>query len=178
MFRNLTAQSSILVVGLLVLLALAGCQQAPSPGELARKALEAATADQQELAAVELAEVTNNKELEPQVREEARQCLRRVLGESKSPPVRVACIQGLASQWDYESMPAFLDALDDESDLVRSRAAVTLERMMSVNLKGFGYHDRDPSATRVAAIERIREYWEEKRESPIFINWMKKKKQP
>jgi hypothetical protein len=179
MSGNLTARSSILIVGLLVLPALVGCrQQAPSPGDLTREALEAATDDQQELAAVKLAEVANDEKLEPEVRAEARQCLRRVLGESKSPTVRVACIQGLASQWDYESMPAFLDALDDESELVRSRAVVTLERMMSVNLKGFGYDDRDPSAKRADAIARIRDYWDEKRETPIFINWMKRKKQP
>jgi uncharacterized protein (UPF0147 family) len=175
MSPNRTAWSPI-VVGLMVLCAIPGCQQAPSPADLAQEALQAASAEDQELAAVKLAEVANDQQLDRQVCDEAQQELRRVLGESRSPTVRAACIQGLASLWDYESMPAFLDALDDPSEVVRGPATVSIEWMMSVSLKNFGYDYRGPPATRTAAIERIRQYWEEKREGPIFTNWMKKKK--
>jgi uncharacterized protein (UPF0147 family) len=166
------------VAGLIALWGIPGCQQAPSPTDLAQEALQAATAEDQEAAAVKLAEVANDPQLDRQVCDEARQALRRVLKESSAPTVRAACIQGLSSQWDYESMPAFIDALDDPSEVVRGSAAVALERMMSVTLKGFRYDYRDPPAARAAAVKRIREYWDQTRESPIFINWIKKKKQP
>jgi hypothetical protein len=101
-----------------------GASRTASPQKLARNALEAAGADERELAAVELEQVANNSQLPASVRAEATQHLRAVLTESQSPPVRAACIQGLASRWDYDSMPAPVDALDDPSDLVRTRAAV------------------------------------------------------
>jgi uncharacterized protein (UPF0147 family) len=160
-----------------MLLAIPGCgERPPSPADLAQQALQAATAADQEQAAVTLAEVAGNDALQRQLREEARQQLRRVLGESQSPQVRAACIQGLASQWDYESMPALLDALDDSSDLVRGRARVAIERMMSVDLGSFGYKYDDPSAKRAAAIQRIRNDWEIKRDQPVFQNWMERLK--
>lgn len=153
-----------------------GCQQAPSPDELAQKALEAATSEEQELAAVELARVANDNQLSSQLREEARKHLRRVMAESQSSPVRLACIQGLASVWDYDSMAVFLEALDDESDLIRSRAGATIERMMSVSLADFGYRYGDPPAQRAAAIKRVREDWDQKRDSPVFIRWRERLK--
>jgi len=177
MRRNRTARSPIVVFGLVVLLALVGCQQPPSPDELAQEALEAATAGEQELAAVKLAEVANDNQLQPQLRQQAKQCLQRVLKESRSPQVRAACIQGLSSLWDYDSMPAFLDALGDESDLVRGRAVVTIERMMSVSLAGFGYRYDDPSAKRAPAIERVRKEWDTTRDSPIMKKWRERLKE-
>jgi uncharacterized protein (UPF0147 family) len=165
------------VAGLITLWTVSGCQQAPSPADLAREALQAATADEQELAAVTLEHMANDPELDRPLRDEVRQALRQVLKESSAPAVRAACIRALSSQWDYQSMPAFLDALDDPSEVVRGLAAAALEHMMSVTLKGFGYDYRAPPATQAAAIKRIRDYWDEKRESPIFINWIKKKKQ-
>jgi hypothetical protein len=104
--------------------AASGGARTASPQALARNALEAAGTDERELAAVELARVANNSQLPASVRAEATQHLRAVLTESQSPPVRAACIQGLASRWDYDSMPAPVDALDDPSDLVRTGAAV------------------------------------------------------
>jgi HEAT repeat protein len=160
-----------------MLLAAPGCGQGPpSPTELAQQALQADTETDQELAAVKLAEMAGKNDLQPQLREEVKQQLRRVLGESQSPQVRAACIQGLASQWDYESMPALMDALDDPSDLVRGRARVAIERMMSVDLGSFGYKYDDPSAKRAAAIQRIRNDWEIKRDQPVFQNWMERLK--
>ncbi|MHC4180062.1 MAG: HEAT repeat domain-containing protein [Planctomycetota bacterium] len=177
MVGNRTLQRTILGGGLVVLLGILGCQQPPSPDELAQKALNAADPEEQESAAVELAAVANNEELEPQLREKAKIGLRKVLAESQSPPVQAACLQGLSSQWDYESMPAFLDALDHESDLIRSRAVATVERMMSVDLGGFGYRYTDPPAIRAAAIQRIRQDWEKKRDQPVFIKWRERLKE-
>lgn len=177
MLRDRTVAWATLGGALVVLLAIPGCQRPPSPAELAQKALEAASPEEQELAAVELAQLASDNEQKPPLREEAREHLRRVLAESQSPPVRLACIRGLASEWDYQSMPALLDALDDESELVRSDAAMAVERMMSVTLKGFGYQYNDPPAKRAPAIKRIRQDWEKKRDSPIFIKWRKRLKE-
>ena len=160
-----------------MLLGILGCQRPPSPDDLAQKALKAATPEEQESAAVELAAVANDEELQPQLREKAKINLREVLAQSQSPPVQAACIQGLSSQWDYESMPVFLDGLDHESDLIRGRAAAAVERMMSVDLGGFGYHYTDPPAKQAPAIKRIRQDWEKKRDSPIFIKWRKRLKE-
>ena len=160
-----------------MLLVITGCQQAPSPDELAQKALEAATPEEQELAALELASVANDEQLSSQLREEARKHLRRVMAESQSPAVRLACIQGLASVWDYESMPVFLDALDDKSDLIRSSAAAAVERMMSADFDVFGYRYNDPPGQRAAAIKRIRQDWEKRRDSPAFIGWRERLKE-
>ena len=174
MFANRTARYIILSGGLLGLF---GCQKAPSPDELAQRALQAATPEEQEQAAVELARVANDDQLRRPLREKAKEHLRRVLAESQSAPVRAACLQGLSSLWDYESMPAFLDALNDESDLIRSRAAATVERMMSLDLAGLGYRYDDPPAKRAAAVKRVRQDWEQKRDQPVFIRWRERLKE-
>ena len=172
MFGDRTVRYTILCGGLL--LVMPGCQRAPSPDELAQQALKAASPDEQELAAVALAQLANDDELKPQFREKAKQHLRTVLAESPAAPVRAACIQGLASQWDYESMPALLDALDDESSVVRSRAGVAVERMMSVD---FGFRHDDPPAMRQDTAKRLRGHWETWRESANFENWTKRLKE-
>lgn len=134
----------------------------PSPEQLARQALEAPTSDEQEVAAVRLA----------QLGKPAREHLRRVLSESQSPEVRGACIRGLAVLWDYDSMPAFLDALDDDSELVRGRAGTAVKRMMSS--ADYGYRSDDPPEKRAAAVKRFRAHWKEFRDSEILENWKKR----
>lgn len=132
-----------------------------SAEQLAQESLEAPTPDEQEVAAVRLAELGRP----------AREHLQRVLSESQSPQVRAACIRALYAQWDYDSMPVFLDALDDESELVRARAGAAVERMMSVD---FDYHHDDPPEKREAAVKRLREHWEQFRKSEIFANWKRR----
>ena len=131
MVGNRTLQRTILGGGPVVLLGILGCQRPPSPDELAQEALKAATPEEQESAAVELAAVANDEELQPPLREKAKINLREVLAESQSPMAQAACLQGLSSQWAYESMPAFLDALDHESDLVRSRAVAAVDKLLA-----------------------------------------------
>jgi hypothetical protein len=169
MVRNPTVQYASLGGCLVVLVAILGWQmfsgeRAPSPEELARQALEAASPDEQEVAAVRLA----------QLGKEAKEHLRRVLAESQSPPVRTACIQGLAAQWDYQSMPVFFDALNDESELVRVRAAVAVQRMLSADMEYFNYSYRDPPEKRQAAIELLRKRWKQLRDSPKLKRWKKR----
>lgn len=83
----------------------------------------------------------------------AKEHLRRALSEGQSPEVRGACIRGPAVQGDYDSMPAFLDAPDDDSELARGRAGTPVERMMSVN---FDYRCDHPPEKRAAAAKRLR----------------------
>ncbi len=132
-----------------------------SAEHLAQESLEAPTSDEQEAAAVRLAELGRP----------AREHLQRVLSESQSPQVRAACIRALAAQWDYDSMPEFLDALNDESELVRARAGAAVERMMSIDA---GYRSEDSPQRRAAAVKHFRERWEQFRNSETLDYWKKR----
>lgn len=173
MLRNPKFQSAILGGGFVLLLAILAWhvlsgQRRPSPEELARRALEAPTAGEQEVAAVRLAQLAGDNQVEGPVRKEAGEHLRRVLANSQSPPVRAACLVGLASQWDYDSMPVFLEALEDSSPLVRGSAETAVRRMLSVDLNHFNYRHDDPPEKRQQAVKLIAEYWEQMRDSPLL----------
>lgn len=159
-------RSAVLGGGLVVLLAMASCEQAASPDELARQALHAPTARQQQEAVARLAECGKD----------ARGHLQRVMAQSQSSQVRAVCIQALAVQWDYDSIPAFLDALDDRSETVRGQAVRAVERLLSKDLAQFGYRYDDPPGKRARAIQRIRQDWERTRDSPIMKSWRKRLK--
>ena len=122
--------------------------------ELARQALEAGSPQQQEQAAVELAKASGPA---------ACQQLHRVLRQSNVPAVRAACIHGLGTARNYEAMDLLLDALEDESPLVRGRAGVAVTRMI-----GRDYHFRPQASDeeRAEAVNRIRKYWNELDGSP------------
>ena len=125
------------------------------PEELARQALDTKSEQKvQERAAAQLAKAPRPAECKQ---------LNRVLRQSKAPAVRAACIRGLGVARDYESMDTLLDALEDESPLVRGRAGVAITRLL-----GRDYHFRaqDPPAKRAEAIKNIRNYWNEMKGSP------------
>jgi len=135
---------------------LGGGGSAASPEELARQALEAATAEEQEQAAVRLAALPQS---------EARSHLRDVLRQSKVAGVRAACLQGLGASHDYQSMDLLLEALEDESPLVRGRAGVAVTRMI-----GRDYHFRANGSeeSRAKAVKGIRTCWEEMKKSKLL----------
>lgn len=162
--RNLNVQCAIVAGAVLVLPSILGCQRPPSPEELARQALEASSPGDQEVAAVRLAELGA----------EAKEHLQQVLAESQSPAVRAACIRGLAAQRDYDSMPAFLDALDDESELVRGRAGVAVQELLGAD---FGYRHNAPPKQRKAKIKQLRQEWERVKDSEAMQQW-KGRQQP
>jgi len=143
---------------------LGGHRRKRSPEELARLALESVDLQERELAAVELA----------QLGRPATEHLRRVLAEADSPRVRAPAIRGLAAQWDYDSMPALLDALDDPSLVVRGRAGVAVARMMSVD---FDFRADAPAEQRQAIVKRFREQWEWMRDSAALKRWKKRLKE-
>jgi hypothetical protein len=166
MLRNRKVQYAILGGGLPVLLALLVWQilpaeRRPSPDQLARQALEAATPAEQEVAAVRLAELGTD----------AKDHLRQVLTESQSAAVRAACIRGLAAQWDYDTMPMLLDALEDPSPLVRGRAGVAVQRLLGAD---FGFRCDDPPEKRGMVVKRLRQEWERVKDTPAMQQWQRR----
>jgi HEAT repeat protein len=129
-----------------LLLALGGC------GERSVEALTEAAlnglASEQEKAAQELAERGTA----------AIGSLRRVLAESKSPGVRAIAIQSLGTLGDLQSMPAFLDAMDDADPQVRSRAGVAATKLLHAD---FHFRTEDPPAKRKAIIGQMREAYDQ-----------------
>ena len=135
-----------------------------SPEELAQIALTGNTPQEREEAAVELAPLGHS----------AVEHMVRVLSESQTPEVRATMIQGLSVERDFDSMPAFLDALDDESLLVRTRAAGAVQRLLQIDV---GYRADAPREKRLAAIKIFREDWEKMRVSPGLRKFREKLRQ-
>ena len=121
--------------------------RAVSPEELAQAALTADTPRERENAAVRLS----------QLGRPARDQLLQVLGQSKQPEVRVACIRGLHQQWDYRSVSLLLGMMDDESPLVRAQAGATIQDLLRFD---FGFRANDPPQKRQEAIKQFRAWWE------------------
>lgn len=166
--RNPVVRHLIATGAAVLLPAILGCEHGPSPDDLARQALEAPDASDQEAAATRLSELGKD----------AQEQLQRVLAKSQSPGVRATCLQALADQWDYDSMPAFFKALDDDSPLVRGRAVVAVEKMLSTDLRrNFNYRYNDPSERRASAVEHLQQYWEKTRNTPLMQKWIKKQRE-
>jgi len=168
MSKALTGAAVSLAVVLLVIYGwvyLPRSKKTTSPEELARQALQAETAEEQERAAIELAQLNGPAALEQ---------LRRVLGESRVPQVRSACIPALGAVRDFEAMDLLLSALEDESPLVRGRAGVAVARMI-----GRDYHfcPHESAQQRAAVVKKIREYWQLMDGSPQLKAYIKRLRQ-
>jgi hypothetical protein len=133
----------------------------PPPEELARLALEAETAEQREEAAIQLADAEGLEGLEH---------LRRVAKQSGDANVRAVCIFEIGDRRDYESMDLLLDALEDESALVRARAAKAVGRIIG---REYHYKHNAPASERASTIKAIRACWEEMKNSPAMMNKVK-----
>ena len=129
-----------------------------SPQELARTALQADSAAEREMAVARLSEFG----------EGATKHLKRVLAEGNSPAVRAIAIQGLARQWDYDSMDTVIDALDDDDPLVRGRAGRAVEKMLGMR---FDLRYDAPVEEREVKIKLVRAAWQEMKTSEVFENW-------
>ncbi len=116
------------------------------PAELVQTALTGATPDERQLAAAELTEYGS------QVLPELRQ----VFAQSDMPAVRAICLHGLGNVYDYDSLELFFAALDDESPLVRARAAAVLERLLG---RRFGFNAHAGEAERRRTVDRMRQEW-------------------
>ena len=154
--------AAILAIGVMVVYGwrlLAG-GRAPSPESLAEAALIAPTAAERERAAVQLT----------QLGRPAHEHLVRLLGESAEPEVRAACIRGLAEQWHYDSVPVLLDALEDESSLVRGQAGAAVEHLLRVD---YNYRADAPPEQRREVVRRLRAWWEKFQRSNMCREFMR-----
>jgi hypothetical protein len=146
------------VVGIAAVMAFWWSRGGPeeSPEQLADLALTAPSADAQEQAAARLQAAAGRPPLRTGKRNPAQPYLGRVLQESRNPAVRAQCMQGLAMIWDYEHVPTMLEALDDDSPVVRAGAGAAIQALLAWDL---GFKPNDPPAERKAAVARIQDAW-------------------
>lgn len=143
-----------IVLGVLVVLTLAYYtyafftgDRANSPEALARTALEGSSPEEKTQAALDLAALGK----------EAAGPMRDVLSASNEPTVRAAMIEGLAALRDWQSMPQFIEALGDDSTVVRGRAGRAVSRLLGVD---FHYSATAPAPERARKIKEIQEAYE------------------
>jgi hypothetical protein len=152
---------------LLIVVVVYGIRLLPSGGppaakELARLALEADSPEEREKAAIQLTDAEGLEALEH---------LRRVATESKDANVRAVCIREIGDRCDYESMDLLLAALDDESPLVRARAAKAVAPIIG---REYPYRFNAPKAERQPTIDAIRACWEQMKGSEPMMEGLKK----
>ncbi len=159
------SKNFVIVAGVLLVVAAAYfgwgglfAERSSSPQELAQTAIEADSADERETAVAQLSGLGR----------ESTEHLQRVLAKGNSPAVRATAIQGLAKQWDYDSMDPIIDALNDDDPLVRGRAGRAVERMLGMQ---FGLRHDAPVEEREAKIKLVRTAWQEMKTSEVLENW-------
>lgn len=117
-----------------------------SPAALAERALTASSPDEQSTAAAEL--VARG--------EPARPHLRRLMAESQNENVRAIAMDGLGVLRDYKSMDALMDAMDDPSLLVRTRAGASVGRIIGLDRR---FNAGGSPEERKKVIALIRDDW-------------------
>jgi HEAT repeat protein len=143
---------------------LSGGTRSASPEKLAQQALSEPTVEEKTRAALRLGECGY----------EARDQLRQVLQQSDTPEVRAACIQGLGAIKDYDSVDLLMDALEDESLIVRGRAGSVLTKMISGAGETWSFKASAPEGERKKAIEILRDHWEQLRDSPLLNQYRRR----
>jgi hypothetical protein len=126
-----------------------------SAEELAQAALNASTPEEQATAATEL--IARGWPALPQ--------MQRVVRESKVPEIRATLIQGLSAQRDYDSMPVFLDGLDDSALIVRVRSVAAV---VCIECCQTDYRPEDPPEQRQPAVQALRDRWDKLHNAPGF----------
>jgi len=121
-----------------------------SADEWAAAALGDGAVKDRQYAAVKLAEL--GKLARPQIL--------RVLDQSQQAEIRVVCIRGLTQQWDYRSMPLFLDLMDDPAAAVRLQAAEAVQNLIRRDCQFSKVNGDLQQAERQAVIKRLRADWE------------------
>ena len=81
--------------------------------------------------------------------------LRRVLAESEEPAVRAAAIDGLSRNRDWQSMPQFIDLMEDPDPRVRGSAGAAVQKMLKANVYFRSNDPPDERARRIAYIKRL-----------------------
>ena len=140
--------------GALTTLAMVGCSSGPSPEELARKVLEAQTPQEQERAAIALADV--GVPALPQIRELA--------ADPKTPlPVKLRMMDAVVGARDWDSMPMLLNAMESESVEIRGRATGSVMAMLGAT---FQFPVDGSVQSRQKAMQAIRAEYEKINQNP------------
>ena len=145
----------LLAVSVYGLRALLSGDHEPTIAELVDTAENAPEHAERERAAVEL----GNRGLK------ALPHLRALAQQSDSKAVRAAALYGLGMQWDFDSMDVLLNAMEDESPVVRSRAAGAVARMLSRDRR---FQAHGPETDRARIVGFYRTDWEQLRNAPYF----------
>ena len=91
--------------------------------------------------------------------------MRVVLIESETAEVRAAAAAGMGNSGDLETTPDLLDAMEDESVLVRETAAQAVGRLLGWN---HGFRADDPLEKRQETIAQYRERWIKFQNSSLY----------
>jgi hypothetical protein len=145
----------VMLFGLLLWMFGRGSGELAAPRALLEKALQG-TPEQQEQAVLDLGRFVPPQfpATDPRV-QEAKECLRQLLGSSTVVPlVRANAIQALGTMKDRESLPQLLEALDDNDVQVRCRAGAAVTRIIGMD---FFYDGTKPPEERKIATEKMRE---------------------
>jgi hypothetical protein len=90
--------------------------------------------------------------------------LKQITTDSKRrPEQRVQAIFYLAESRNWDGVEALLSAMDDESLLVRGRAAAAVRHVLGTD---FYFHADDAKSKRQESIDGIRRYWESRKNNP------------
>lgn len=147
------------VAGVLLLVWLFSGETRSTPEELVDRALSAPTVDERQTAAIELSR-RGDVPIES---------VRNVFRQSKAPEVRAAAAQGLGRTRDIDSLPALIDAMEDESPLVRGRAGAAVKQIVGLD---YEFRALDPPEERQKAVDFYRKFWKEAQGSR-FIEFMR-----
>ena len=127
-----------------------------SPEALMQTALTGATAEERELAAVELGDYAvpaDDSGNRPAQAAKAVECLVQVMRESTDPVTKSAAIEGLRRARHWDSTPALFEAMMDESSLIRGRAARAAETIIGAS---YDFNPEGPLEEREAKIKYMR----------------------
>ncbi len=121
-----------------------------SPKELADVALSDASHQTRRTAALDLSRHPDKEETAVE--------LRRVLRDSNDPGIQALAVSGVTRLDDWDSMPLLLDALESDSEELRGRAIVGVNKML-----GLDYHFRasDSPENQTKRIAAMRQVYEE-----------------
>jgi len=158
----------LIAVGILLLLIVtvggiwffAGSRE-PTADEWLETALTGQDLQEREAAAVALSDL--NPPALPQ--------LRQLLEETSDPTVKSATIGALGRHYDFDSMEAIIDAMEDESSVVRGRAAAVVARFLGRDRR---FRADGPETDRARIIKYSREDWEMVKASPHFEGFKRK----
>jgi hypothetical protein len=135
----------------------------PSAEELTQTAMQAPEVNEREKAVRQLG--AKGRVAVPQ--------LRQVLRDAREPEVKAAAIRSLGDNYDYDSVPAMLEGLEDPSPLVRARSHASLIKVLGT--KAVDYDVHAPPARQRKFVQFYRDQWNALKNSPAALKAQKEK---